>query len=441
MLACDTRSTAACGSDRITPIRRRLNAVGGVLLVVLLSTGSRVQASDPGLPMPGARERIAKFREDARVLAKRLPTLDDLGPGWYRPWEVPTGVPLRSRSEDAYWRRFEVPVDWAQFFGLDDEEIVRLVRAEIDKIFEMLGEADAAAMAKIPPQMREVAKSPSAALSLILMLSIRKHTLLVHNSKTLAASIMQGASGHVLEAMKARLGGRPPEEVQALQVAGTWPLLKVLGADLRGLDYGEALRAVASEIRSVRRGTRMVYVRASRAALKETSRSVPEYVAFTIDLHILARDAIGKELPDVTEATLGRTRQRFVDSLEGAMRMTREMAGVTVAAQIKALEEKGGPGTEEQVARLKRSFDEYRKMRTPTAALELREFGDNAWVVALDLPKIQGAKFAAIQARLRVGHAVAHIEATGTFGKDVMLRHLDTMLAALEDSLEVFADD
>ncbi len=307
-------------------------AAAFALLLVLAAPGGAGAAEDTLWTFPDTGERITAARRDASSLARSfLPGPADLGPGWYRPWEAPRGVPGLLRDEATWWNRLEVAPAWGQFFGLEEEAITQRVRERLDEVFASF--AGQAAPAGVPPEFQAMASSKPAFLS-VPMMRLRQFTMLVQMPQVLAVSKLETV-GHAY--LKARFT-KKPEEVEAT-IARQFPdLLRALDANLEGQSYEDALRAYAREARNVRRHTRMVFVRADAEAWANPDlQKMPDYAVFTVDLSVLARSAIGTWIRDVTPEDAGRVQQDVASSLAKTWALTREIAGLQAGKQREAL--------------------------------------------------------------------------------------------------------
>lgn len=431
------------------PYARSLLTTAAALLLVLGSVTSASAKPDTMLQLEGTKERIAKFRADAKRLARlHMPGTDVLGEGWFRPWEAPRGIPGVIRSEDYFWRRFKVNDAWAQYFGMKDAEIVEAIKARMEPIFaQMAGQPIPDDVKKtIPPEVLKLMTSKPGMLS-IPMMNLRKHTMLVHEPQVLAVTRLEDIGHRVIQA---RFNAEP-EEAQQVERDLMPEILKVLGANLGHLSYEEALAALAREARSVRRSTEMSYIHADPAALKDTSgKTLPTYAVFRVKLYVAAHSAIGTSIKDVNAANVTQTAARLTASLRKTMGMAKEIGQRQLNKQIETMEQelaraeranRDTTAIEQRIDALREGLSAFGQVQNIKADIKIAEHGDSAWVMSLEnLPTVQSKKLGAFQARLRNGNAIVDIQAEGTYPKAFMKKHLEYLLASLDESTQVFAE-
>ena len=125
----------------------------------------------------------------------------------------------------------------------------------------------------------------------------------------------------------------------------------------------------------------------------------------TATLYVVARDAIGREVQDLDAASL--------EVLEGEL-----------TSHLDALAEEIAPG-----------------VGTYRVDCQERSFGDDSWVILIDGPKLGNTSMAGIFGRLRNGNAVVDVRGEGTYSKERLLKELDYVLAAVDESTSVYKDD
>lgn len=403
-------------------------------------------AGDTIWSFPDTMERVAEARRDAEAMARTfLPGPEDLGEGWYRPWETPARLPGLPRDATSWWRRLEVPAAWGQFFGLDEAEIQARVREKLDgEIGEFLGQP---LPPGTPPHVAAMASSKPAFLSLPQM-QLRQFTMLAQVPQVLAVSRFQEV-GHAV--LRARLT-KTPEQVEKLVLEQYPELLRALDANLADLSYDEALAAYAREARSVRRHTKMAFVHASPEGWADaTAQALPDHAVLTVDVYLLSRDAVGTRIEDVTAENRAAVERSIATTLKRTWDLTQEVSALQAEKQRERLEkqrtriERGGGDTGAIDAQLARLDDQAAAVQGAPAArpeLSLRDLGDNAWILSLEgLPQIQQRKFAGLQARIRNGNAVADVTVRGTYPKARLMETLEYLLGALDERTQLFVED
>lgn len=427
------------------PSPRTLLAAAAAFALTLGGIKSAAAQPDTMLQLEGTEARIAKHREDAKRLAKtHMPDPDELGDGWHRPWEAPRGVSGIVPSESYYWRKFKVHDAWAQYFGMKEYEIVEAIKGRLDPIYAQM--AGQPMPDDVPESVIALMRTKAGMLS-IPMMNLRKHTMLVHLPQVLAITKMQ-TIGH--EVTRAQLLAKPEERERIVQELMP-DLLNMFGANLSGKSYDEALRTLAREARSVRRGTTMVYIHAEPKTWKQDDgKTIPSFAVFTVKLHIAARSAIGTKIEDINAENVAKTASTVTSSLRKSMKMAQEFAEIQVNKQIDQLEQdisnakRLGRDTkrlEERMEALNEQLAAFAKVQNIKADIQLAEHGENAWVMSIEnLPTVQSKQLGAFHARLRNGNAIVDVEAKGTYSKAFILKHLDYLLASLDESTQVFTE-
>ena len=63
------------------------------VFVLVIAAAATAEEMPRAFEIEGAKERQQKASEDLRRLVEsRFPSPDDIGPGWYRPWQGPPRV-------------------------------------------------------------------------------------------------------------------------------------------------------------------------------------------------------------------------------------------------------------------------------------------------------------------------------------------------------------
>ena len=101
------------------------------VFVLVIAAAVTAEEMPRGFEIEGGKERQQKAADDLQRLVKsRFPSPDDVGPGWYRPWQGPPRVRARGLvpSEAAFWKKVRPPLPIAQFFGMEPAEAEQVIR-------------------------------------------------------------------------------------------------------------------------------------------------------------------------------------------------------------------------------------------------------------------------------------------------------------------------
>jgi len=423
-----------------TPIRLWCATLLALLLLVADASAGELGP----VVVPDGKARTRAHRADAQALFRsRFPTKDDLGPGWFLPWEAPKGVTAHMATEASYWRHMKVNEAWAQFFGLTEAQIVKIARASIDKGFARMGGGDNTR--GVPAALRSFVSKPGV-LSMALGL-IRRQTVLAEKPRPQLAIEVQALAAKIQASVLLKPEKRAEHQAR-LQVES----LVAIGADLRGLDYDAALKALAHEIRSVRRVAKMTYVAGDAEAWKKTttSRAVPDHGAFTVEMYLLAdedtKGATGDLLPSAVDAT----RKRLSAAVRGMLDAQRELAIAHARAQIEKLEKQIRSYTtmgrnagylQKRMDELEASVAASREIPAPQVQIQNVDAGENAWFASIHAKTHDGRTYGQYFGRLRNGNAVVNVTGTGTHAPARMREDLIYMLGAMDARTKVFGDE
>jgi hypothetical protein len=401
----------------------------------------------PLLSIPGAAERLDAAGQDARrLVATRFPSVDDLGPGWRRPWQASRDVPGMPRTEDEFWRATRMSPVWAQFFEMPEPQVQRAVRQSIDKILAESRAVEARG-GKIHPLVHRFA-TPEGLLALSAM-QLRLFALAVYDSPLVAGARLNDIGAPFLERV---FGAESDEARETALVEWTAAAVDTESRTLEGQPFEKMLETYAREARRIRRGATMVYVHvAERPASAAPADPAPPFGQFTVDLWILSRDTVGTQVRDHAAGDLARTRSAVESTLQRVTAAVEPRVRAQVKAQLAQLEEQIGQhlaADREPPADLFRrrsdlalALAELEQARPVAVTMEPRHFGDNSWIAFVDgyagVPAL-GGELRGYFARLRNGNAVVNVRGTGTYPRAWFLQQLDLLLSAMADRTEIF---
>jgi hypothetical protein len=378
-------------------------AAAGCLLLVLPPVAAFAGGEQDLLPVPGTAERRAAAKKDAdELLRTRFPTVEDLGPSWRRPWEVPGWLPGASGSEAEFRRKTAPRSIWTQFFGLSAADAEGLLRPALaDLVRKMRAEG------KAPPELQ--AFEGEQGLLSMAMLGLRTFT-----APTIESPALFAARNHAVgfeTARKVMAAGTEAEKRSAL-LDQTVTLLSTLDADLRALPLDEAVRRFVDEARLVRRAATMSYVHVSDDALRaDPALGVPSHGRLTVDLRILAREAIGTRLRDPSREDLAAAAKELQRLFEASRKLVVELGNARAAAA-----------------------------KPIRVSLEPVALGESAWVAAFEGIETLGGDVAAYWARLRNGNAIVDVRGEGSYPRAWFLQELGHVLGAMDERTQVFQE-
>lgn len=447
---------------------RRFALASAVAGAIAFGALAQADGRNGVLKIEGGDARAARAIEDAqRLVRERFPSHDEIGPLWRRPWEAPRGIPGAIRSEREYWTRVQANPIWAQLFGLSALETEAVLRTSVDALL-----AQAKAAGEPPPEGYAELLQPEGLL-LASCAQLRPFTLAAFEGPAAVAARTDRLAVDAARAVGA-LERRYAGERRAL--AGDAPGLRALEdrrnaelartaldvgrravaalyADVRGQGWDLAVRALAREAASVRRVADMIYVHGDFGATPASPHELPPYGSITVELRILARDAIADRAKDLSaderEAMRGGV-ERLQNDLLG---VTRELIVDQVGAQVLELGARadelvraGGGAALDQVRaeqrRLETIVARAREAGPVTVTCEPRDLGDASWILVIEgFPALGALRPTGYFARLRNGNAVVNLRGVGTYPRAWFVQQLDYFLAAMQDRTGVFRDE
>jgi len=447
---------------------RRLAAASAVAGAIALAALAQADGRDRVLNIEGGDARAARAIEDAqRLVRERFPSHEEIGPLWRRPWEAPRGIPGAIRSEREYWTRVQANPIWAQLYGLSATETEAALRTSVEALL-----ARAKAAGERPPDGFAELLQPEGLL-LASCAQLRPFTLAAFEGPAAVAArtdrLAVDAARAVRELEQRYIGERRTlagdapglralEDRRNAELARTSldlgrRAVATLYADLHGQGWDLAARALAREAASVRRAADMVYVHGDFGATPTSPLELPPYGSITVELRILARDAIADRAKDLS-ADEREAMRGVVERLQNdLLAVTRELVVDQVGAQLTELVARsdelarsgGGPALEAVRAeqqRLETIMARAREARSVTVACEPRDLGDGSWILVIEgFPALGTLRPTGYFARLRNGNAVVNLRGVGTYPRAWFVQQLDYFLAAMQDRTGVFRDE
>ncbi len=409
-------------------------------------------------------ERVKKtVTETLQLSKKRFPSADELGEGWFTPWNMPeamkgrlTGAGEQVRAEEE-WQAKRLGF-WLVLAGQKEEANAAFVRTLIEKSVR----AERERAKKAPEESRPTPVTKETITALIAM-QLRTFTLPVYESQMVAATraldqmvwlaettekvkrkfteereALQKELGALqsaepseerdnairrLEAQLVELGKRQRKEEDRLAEQLGMDVIAILCPDFKGKSSEQVIKIVLDEARSIRQAADMVYLHVAPQDAERARKDpsfIPPFGQVTVQLRVLSREALRARITDPTEQQL---RQKAKE-LEAAYR---RMARFALARAGKDGKE-GGSG-------------EARLLADVKIRVERRKLGDDAWVLFMETPPLpDGRTVTMYHGRLRNGNAIVNIEATGTRDRDWMVKQIDYFLNSLDDRTRIFRD-
>lgn len=378
-------------------------------LAVLCLTAVPAAAQDLPFQIPKGAARAEALWEDAQAMSKtHLPTKADLGEGWRLPWELAAVVPGMIHSEARYWSRAEPNDDdrphWHWFYGLTEAEALAELQGSVGEMAGQLEEMLAGEDISGHP-MAEFATAPGL-MKIMIMQARLKNRLVFESHPIFATRLAESSLPITLDYIRARSGQMPPDEAAALEMKAMRHHMDLFSGDLNGKDLDTHIAVYARNASVVRRFTQMEYVHINEGELKNLKDGqMPSYGKYEVQLHVLAQNAIGREVNDLTGDEL-----KTLDT--------------ELTKLLNTLVDNLAPGA-------------------GTYGVEClsKDFGDNAWVIAIDGPSFGGQDMKGFYGRVRSGNAIVDIKGTGSLPRDTMLQQMDYILGVAEDSTSMFGEE